>query len=157
MNEAAAPPKYLAVAPVARVVEFWVCKSVAIIIGEYARAADAEIISLIDLSGKYDAYTSEAYTPVSYLTCDVMQMAPGKHKPFKEYCESYKLYDEMQQPSFLINIYKNEESIDRFSISAREFNNTILTQKVMLIDVYFWLPIVKVINLRIQRAAIDYL
>ncbi len=53
MNKAVMLPKYLAVIPIARAASVWICADVAIIVGEYARATDGEIVSYLDLSGVY--------------------------------------------------------------------------------------------------------
>lgn len=48
MNEAEVSPQYLAVMPVARIVQSIICKDLAIIVGEYSRATDEEIAVAID-------------------------------------------------------------------------------------------------------------
>lgn len=157
MNKAAMPPKYLAVMPVARVVENWMCTDVAIIVGEYARATDEEIVCHLDLSGDYTynrSSMSEKHD--EKIECTIMKRYPGQDPTYTTHCIITGERYDILKPSYRIRFSIDTHMFDEFSIGEREMCLDIHQTVMHKYFGSYLLPVVRILNARIGEAAKDY-
>ncbi len=178
MNEAAMSPQYLAVMPVARIIQSMMCKDLAIIVGEYSRATDEEIAVAIDWCGTYETVidrdtarellphvsTSDQGGFIFHAPPNIFlhQLVTVKctiklQKPKRKYLAYYDIHriDVRNEPFlYFVNIFYNEHEIKFYVTTIDDMYQHILMHELVCSEE---IPIVKILNARLQQAAIDYL